>query len=383
MGSRIDQLKREINNAFGEGTVFTGNDERLTVKYLPTGLLPIDVLLRGGLPAGRMVELTGNFSTLKSYIGLHAIKTTQQNGGFAALIDTEHAYDPEWAGQIGVMTEDLLLQQPATGELAMDTAETLIRSGMDLIVFDSVAATLPQQEANKRLHGETTQPGRLADLMSRGLRKMTAANSRTAVLWVNQLREQIGVTFGNPEKPTGGRALGFYDSIRMNIRKAGKVTREVRTFTGDKYTKSRLEIAQTFRAFTEKSKLDRPGQEVYFDYRLTEPVGIDAVKFLFSYGVSIGVVKQKGRTWSYGDVQVVGMEKFLAKLSKDGDALVSLENAIRKNQGLPLLPHHGKRVAGKKSAASSKGRSSGSGASGCTPARDRAGSSSTALTRPK
>lgn len=373
------QLAAEINKLLGKETVLLGSDERFKVTYTPTGLLPFDVLLGGGLPRGRFVVLTGGYSTLKTYVGLNAIREVQRAGGVAALIDTEHAYDPEWAESLGVKTDDLILWPDLddngnhSGEEAIDVAEVLTRSKVDLIVFDSVAAALPQQEQNKRLHGENIQPGRQAALMSAACRKLTAANSRTAILWINQLREQIGITFGPTEKAPGGRALPYYASMIVNIKHAGKLTRDIKTFTGDKYASVKEQIGQTYRAIIEKSKLNRPFREVFFDFDLeSDPPGINLVKFLFAQGVELGLITKKGNTWSYGDLKAVGKEKFMVKLA---DAAEELEQAIREHHGLSPLP--GKSARASKKAAASRSKSSSGTARGRTLAAGRAASRST------
>ncbi len=210
VNTRAQELLDQINATLKGPVLKMGSDKTLLVEYWPTGILPMDMLLQGGIPKGRFVEIVGDYSTLKSYIGLKAIATTQASGGVCALIDTEHSYDPTWAAALGIDTKALIVQQPETGELAMDTAEALIRGECDLIVFDSIAATLPQTERNKRLHEESVQPARQAQLMSLAMRKLTAANSKTAMVWINQTRLNVGVTFGNPESLPGGRAMPYY-----------------------------------------------------------------------------------------------------------------------------------------------------------------------------
>lgn len=374
MPSKAQQLAAEINKMMGKGTVLLGSDSKFRVSYTPTGLLPFDVLFQGGLPRGRFVMMVGDYSTLKSYVGLNAIAQVQQVGGVAALIDTEHAYDPEWAESIGVDTGNLILEHPDNGELAIDVAEVMVRNGVDLIVFDSVAATLPQAEANKRLYKENIQPGQQAKLMSAACRRLTTANGKTAVLWINQVREKIGMTFGPSETVPGGRALGFYASMIVKVNKAGKLTRDVKYFTGDKDASTKELFGQTYRATIDKSKLNRPHREIYFDFNLeSDPPGIDLVKFLFAQGVDLGLIKKKGNTWSYGKVSAVGKEKFLTRLRADSG---KLENQIREAHGLPLLP--GKSVRVKKKAEGSKSKPLKGAGLVRIPVRDRDGSGTTA-----
>jgi len=304
------ELAAEINKLV-PGAVRMGSDPAFEMTVLPTGVLPIDYLLRGGLPRGRMVEIYGDFSTLKTYVALRAIAYTQQHSGTAALVDTEHAFDAEWATACGVQVENLIVQHPPNGETAIDSAELLLRSGLDLLVFDSVAATLPKSEQETKISEKTPQPARLAALMSLALRKLTAANQGgTAILWINQTRMQVGVSFGNPETVPGGKALPFYASWRLSLRKAGRVTADSSVYDGSKMKAVKEVRRQTIRAFTEKSKLDRPYKEAYFDFDLTTN-GIDEVAFMVNLGVEQGVITKNGAMWSLkGYPAVRGIENF-------------------------------------------------------------------------
>ena len=209
--TRAVELAASVNAAMGKDSVIMGNDPYLTVTYLPTEIEPMDDLLQGGLPFGRFVEIFGDYSTLKSYVGYKAIASAQKKGMLAALIDTEHSFDPKWAEDIGVNTKELIYRQPENGEKAIDLAEVLIRGGVDIIVFDSVAAALPKSEQQLMLGGDkNVQPARLAQLMSLAMRKLTAANKKTTVLWINQTRVNVGVMFGTNETVPGGKALPFY-----------------------------------------------------------------------------------------------------------------------------------------------------------------------------
>jgi recombination protein RecA len=382
MSKAVDQLRREINKAMGGDVLQLGNSSQYKVSYMPTGLLPIDILLNGGIPRGRFVTFTGGYSTLKSYIGLHALASVQRQGGVVALIDTEHAFDPDWAESLGVNTKELIVwpplddTNPVTGEEALDMAEVLTINGVDLIVFDSVAAALPQDEQKKRLSGESSQPGRLAALMSKACRKLTAVNRKTGFIWINQLREQIGVTFGNPEKATGGRALPYYSSIIVNIRAAGFITEAVKLFTGDGYTNSKRKIGQSFVAQVQKSKLATPWTDVHFDYSMVRSE-IDMVKFLFAQGVEAGVIHKKGNSWSTSrGATGASKDKFLMALSNDSAEIAALEEEIRMYHGLPLL---GKSVRGRNGGEGSNRKSSNSVAPKRTLARARAASVSTAV----
>jgi recombination protein RecA len=344
-------------------------------------LLPIDVAFGGGLPRGRYVELTGSYSTLKSYIGLSAVREVQKAGGVAAIIDTEHAYDPDWAEQVGVDTNELLLwpnmkdREVHTGEEAVDVAELMIRNQVDLIVFDSIAATLPDAEAGRRLHNEAQQMARQAHLMSKAFRKLTASNSRTAVLFINQMREQVGLTFGPTEKAPGGRAAGFYASMRANIRPAGKVTQDKKIFTGDKWAPTKEVIGQTYKLILEKSKLSTPWTEIIFDWSL-ERNQIDLEKFLFTQGVTLGMIENRGNTWLCGNVKVVGKANFLKRLQDSPELRDQLETKVRTHYGLPT----GVPAPARKRAAASKEKSLSSKATGRTRAQGRAASASTGRT---
>ena len=309
--SKAQELMAEINKALGEGTVKLGSDESLLVKRLPTGVLPIDHLLDGGIPTGRFTELFGAYSTLKSYIALSCIAQTQKNGGVCAIVDTEHAYDPVWAESIGVNTADLIYQAPETGEEAVDVTEVLVRNGVDLVVWDSVAATLPQAESTKRMSKESVQPARLAALMSLGMRKLTAANDHTAILFINQTRLNVGVVFGDPETVPGGRALPFYASYRVALRKAGKEKESVDTYdsTGKKTTVNQV-TGHKIRATLEKSKLSAPSRDVLFTFDLTSGQ-VDEIGYALSAGLEKGIVKHEGRSWWVDETEkTVGAEKF-------------------------------------------------------------------------
>jgi recombination protein RecA len=331
---------QELMNAINKsipGAVRLGSDSSIVTENLSTGVLPIDYLLRGGLPRNRMVEIYGDFSTLKSYVGLCAIATTQRAGGTCALVDTEHAYDPSWAQQLGVDITALILQQPPNGETAVDTAELLIRSGIDLLVFDSVAATLPRAEQEIKISGDkSVQPARLAALMSLALRKLTAANSRTAVLWINQTREAIGVTYGNPERVPGGKALPFYASARISLRKAGRRTTDVSVFDGQKNKTIKRTDAVTIRAFTEKSKLDKPYKECYFEFDLSRAC-VDDLGFLINLGLEKGIIIRKaGGIWQMKNGQLVkGLEKFREEVDRESLAN-SLDLMVLPGKSTPL-----------------------------------------------
>lgn len=333
-------LMKQINKAMGEGTVRLASDPDLQVTYLPTGILPIDVLLEGGLPRGRFTEIFGDYSTLKSYVGLCAIAETQAMGGACALVDTEHAFDPDWAISLGVDVDDLIYQTPITGELAVDVTEALIRQGVHLVVWDSVAATLPQAERDKRAHDEKLQPARLAALMSQAMRKLTAANSKTAILMINQTRINVGQMFGSNEAVPGGKALPFYASYRMALRKSTRLTRTVKVWDGDKNVNVKETYGQKIRATVEKSKLNRPHRDAYFIFNLDRGE-VDEASFMVAYGLEHGLVEKDGNTWRVKGSKkgVVGAGNFQDMIEENPKTRTKLRAMILDSLGLLELPN--------------------------------------------
>jgi recombination protein RecA len=330
------ELAAEINKVLGTGTVLMGNDKSLEVQTIPTGVAPIDFLLKGGVPKGRFTELFGAYSTLKSYVGLRTIAECQKLGGVAAIIDTEHAYEPEWAESLGVDTESLIYQSPQSGEEAIDLAEVLVRNGVDLIVWDSIAASLPQAEGQKRLANESVQPARLAALMSTGLRKLTTANRNTAIICINQTRLNVGQMFGDPEVVPGGRALPFYASHRIALRKAGKIKDGTKALdTEGKQANISITTAHKIRATLEKSKLTAPSQDVLFSFDL-ESGAVDEVGFLITQGLLDGVISQEGRRWWIeGKTEpIVGRAKFRESLEADPTMIEVLKEAVFNSDSL-------------------------------------------------
>lgn len=327
------ELQKEINAIFKSKVLKLGSDDDLIVEYLPTGVLPVDLLLHGGLPRGRFVEFYGAYSSLKSYIGLRAIAETQKSGGVCALVDTEHSFDPVWAKQIGVDTKTLIIVKPKTGELAMDAVETLLEGEVDLIVFDSIAASLPQAERNRKLNDEAIQMARLAFLMSVAMRKLTSANGKTAVMWINQLRMNVGVTFGNPETTPGGKAMEFYASYRINMKKIGKITNEVEIWDGETMVKSKEQVGQKIKMTVEKSKLSKPFRDVIFTWDFKKG-GIDEFGFLFGLAMEQGIIVKEGTTkWLYKEEVTSGREKFQKLFLDDPKMMNQLKKEVL-NQNL-------------------------------------------------
>lgn len=287
--TKAADIKNELNKHLGADAVMLGSDPSLVVKYLSTGVLPIDVLLEGGIPIGRCTEVFGDYSTLKSYVALRSIATAQQNGHVCGLIDTEHSYDAVWLKQLGGNPDDLIVKQPDNGEQAVEVTEVLIRSGVPLIVWDSVAATITKASSEKKA-SDDVQPARLAAFMSRALPRLTAANKgTTALLWINQTRQNVGMTFGPTETTPGGKALPFYATYRLRFQKAGRTTEDTKVWNGEKMVTARQRTAIKMKATLEKSKLNRPDREVWFDFDLLNG-RIDDDAFVIAQGIEHGLI---------------------------------------------------------------------------------------------
>ena len=307
-GSSVDKTKAldaalsQIERSFGKGSIMRlgKNQQALEIETIPTGSLGLDIALGvGGLPKGRVVEIYGPESSGKTTLTLHVIAEAQKKGGVCAFVDAEHALDPVYARKLGVNLEDLLISQPDTGEQALEITDTLVRSGaIDVLVIDSVAALTPRAEIDGEM-GDN-QPGLQARLMSQALRKLTASISRsqTMVIFINQIRMKIGVMYGSPETTTGGNALKFYASVRLDIRRIGSI-------------KDREEVVgnQT-RVKVVKNKVAPPFKQVEFDIMYGE--GISKVGELVDLGVKAGVVEKSGAWFSY-DSQRLGQGRENAK----------------------------------------------------------------------
>ncbi len=321
----LDAALSQIERSFGKGSIMRlgKNMAAMDVDTVSTGSLGLDIALGiGGLPRGRVVEIYGPESSGKTTLALHAFAEAQKNGGICAFIDAEHALDPIYARKLGVNVDDLLISQPDAGEQALEIADTLVRSGaVDVLVIDSVAALVPRAE----LEGEMgdSQLGLQARLMSQALRKLTASinRSNTMLIFINQIRMKIGVMFGTPETTTGGHALKFYASVRLDIRRIGAI-------------KDRDEVVgnQT-RVKVVKNKLAPPFRQVEFDIMYGE--GIRKFGELIDLGVKAGVVEKSGAWFSY-DSQRIGQGRENAKtfLKNNPDIAAKIEVAIRQNAGL-------------------------------------------------
>jgi recombination protein RecA len=322
----LESAIAQIEKQYGKGAIMRlGNrDVLVPVSVIPSGSISLDAALGvGGFPRGRVVEIFGPESGGKTTMTLHVIAQAQKMGGQAAFIDAEHALDPAYARKLGVDIDNLLVSQPDNGEQALEIAETLIRSGgLDVVVVDSVAALVPRAE----LEGEMGEPqmGLQARLMSQALRKLTGivSKSRTCLLFINQIREKIGVMFGNPETTTGGRALKFYASIRLDIRRIQSIKE------GDRVVGSRT------RGKVVKNKVAAPFREAEFDILYGE--GISFEGDLLDLGVTQNVVDKSGTWLSFGGERIgQGRENARLFLKEHTDIRAKLESALRKKLGLP------------------------------------------------
>ena len=321
----LDAALGQIERAFGKGSIMKLGQagQAVDIESIPTGSLGLDIALGlGGLPRGRIVEIYGPESSGKTTLALHAVAEAQRSGGTCAFIDAEHALDPVYARKLGVDVGELLISQPDAGEQALEIADTLVRSGaIDVIVIDSVAALVPRAE----LEGEMgdTHVGLQARLMSQALRKLTGSisRSRCLIVFINQIRMKIGVMFGSPETTTGGNALKFYASVRLDIRRIGAI-------------KDRDEVvgSQT-RVKVVKNKLAPPFKAVEFD--IMYGVGISKMGELLDLGVRAGIVEKSGAWFSYGDQRIgQGRENARQFLAENPDIAVAIERAVRQNAGL-------------------------------------------------
>jgi recombination protein RecA len=320
----IEAAVGQIERAFGKGSIMRlGQRETVETEVVSTGSIGLDIALGiGGLPRGRVVEIFGPESSGKTTLALHAVAEAQKKGGTCAFIDAEHALDPVYAGKLGVDVDQLLLSQPDTGEQALEIADTLVRSGaIDILVIDSVAALVPRAELEGEM-GES-QPGLQARLMSQALRKLTGSvsRSRTMVIFINQLRMKIGVMFGNPETTTGGNALKFYSSVRLEIRRIGSI-------------KDRDEmVGNQTRVKVVKNKMAPPFRMVEFDIMYGE--GISKTGELLDLGIKAGIVEKSGSWFSYGSERIgQGRENSKSYLRQHPDTAADVEQKIRANAGL-------------------------------------------------
>jgi recombination protein RecA len=315
----LEAALAQIDRAFGKGSAMKlGSREAVEIETISTGSLGLDIALGiGGLPRGRVVEVYGPESSGKTTLALHVIAEAQKNGGTAAFVDAEHALDPVYAKKLGVDVDELIVSQPDTGEQALEITDTLVRSNaVDVLVVDSVAALVPRAE----IEGEMgdSHVGLQARLMSQSLRKLTGSisKSKCLVIFINQLRMKIGVMYGNPETTTGGNALKFYASVRLDIRRTGQI-------------KDRDDIVgNTTRVKVVKNKVAPPFKQVEFDIMYGE--GISKVGEVLDLGVKAGLVEKSGAWFSYDSIRIgQGRENAKTYLRENPDVAARLERAIR------------------------------------------------------
>lgn len=315
---------QQITKQFGEGSIMTLADNKVKkMDVIPTGAISLDIALGvGGVPRGRIVEIFGPESSGKTTLALHIVAEAQKAGGVAAFIDAEHAFDSAYAQKIGVKTEDLLVSQPDYGEQALEILETLVRSGgVDLVVIDSVAALTPKAEIDGEM-GDSHM-GLQARLMSQALRKVTgiAGKTNTTVIFINQLRMKIGIMFGNPETTTGGNALKFYSSVRMDIRSKEKIT------------KGEAVIGHTVRVKVVKNKVAPPFKEATFD--MIHGEGMDKLSSLIDAALSYEVIEKAGAWFKYeGENLGQGRETVKEMLKNDPALLKKVWNQVKDKAGL-------------------------------------------------
>lgn len=330
-GTSMDKSKAleaalgQIDRAFGKGSVMKlgQRESALELETISTGSLSLDIALGiGGFPKGRIIEIYGPESSGKTTLALHAVAEAQKAGGIAAFVDAEHALDPIYARKLGVDVNELLISQPDTGEQALEIADTLVRSGaIDILVVDSVAALTPRAE----LEGEMgdSHVGLQARLMSQALRKLTASisKSNTIVVFINQIRMKIGVMYGSPETTTGGNALKFYASVRLDIRRIGQI-KDKDDIVGNA---TRVKVV--------KNKVAPPFKQVEFDIMYGE--GVSKMGEIIDLGVKAGVVEKSGSWYSYASQRIgQGRENAKRFLHENADIANTIEQAIRQNAGL-------------------------------------------------
>ncbi len=321
----LDAALSQIERAFGKGSIMRlgANQKPVEIEAIPTGSLGLDIALGiGGLPKGRVIEIYGPESSGKTTLALHAVAEAQKKGGICAFIDAEHALDTGYAKKLGVNLQDLLVSQPDTGEQALEICDTLVRSGaVDIVVVDSVAALTPKAEIEGDM-GDV-QPGLQARLMSQALRKLTGSisKSKTMVIFINQIRMKIGVMYGSPETTTGGNALKFYASVRLDIRRIGAI-------------KEREEVVgNTTRVKVVKNKVAPPFKQVEFDIMYGE--GVSKMGELVDLGVKAGIVEKSGAWFSCNSERLgQGRENAKTFLRNNPEVAARIEQSIRQNAGL-------------------------------------------------
>ena len=323
----IENAMSQIEKQFGKGSIMKlGEHSTLNIDSISTGCLDLDIALGiGGVPRGRIIEIYGPESSGKTTVALHVAAEAQKLGGAVAFVDAEHALDPSYARNLGVATENLIVSQPDTGEQGLEIAEALVRSGaIDVLVVDSVAALVPRAE----IEGEMgdSHVGLQARLMSQALRKLTGTinKSKCVVIFINQLREKVGVMFGNPETTTGGRALKFYSSIRLDVRRIDSIKQ------GDEIVGNRTRVKVM------KNKVAPPFKQAEFDIMYNE--GISRNGNIVDVGVKENIVQKSGAWFSYGDIRLgQGRENAKNYLKENPEIALEIENKIRAKYDLPVM----------------------------------------------
>ncbi len=322
----LEMAISQIEKQFGKGSIMKlGEDSKMSFESVSTGSIGLDLALGiGGIPKGRIIEIYGPESSGKTTVSLHVIAEAQKTGGTAAFIDAEHALDPVYAKKLGVDIDNLIVSQPDTGEQALEIAEALVRSGaVDIIVVDSVAALVPKAE----IEGEMgdSHMGLQARLMSQALRKLAGSinKSKTVAIFINQLREKIGVMFGNPETTTGGRALKFYASVRLDVRRVDSI-KQGNDIVGNR---TRVKVV--------KNKVAAPFKQAEFDIMYGE--GISKTGDILDVATSLDIIDKSGAWYSYGDHRLgQGRENGKQFLKENPEIALEIENKIREHHNLPL-----------------------------------------------
>lgn len=323
----IENAMSQIEKQFGKGSIMKlGENSSLNVEAISTGCLDLDIALGiGGVPRGRIIEIYGPESSGKTTVALHIIAEAQKKGGAVGFIDAEHALDPSYARNLGVDTENLIVSQPDTGEQGLEIAEALVRSGaIDVIVVDSVAALVPRAEIDGEM-GDS-HVGLQARLMSQALRKLTGTIQKTGcvAIFINQLREKVGVMFGNPETTTGGRALKFYASVRLDVRRIDSI-KQGESIVGNR---TRVKVM--------KNKVAPPFKQAEFDIMYNE--GISRTGNIVDVGVKENIVQKSGAWFSYGDIRLgQGRENAKQYLKENPEVALEIENKIREKYELPVM----------------------------------------------
>lgn len=329
--SVVDQLVADINGMY-PGSITTAVDPDLKVVMRESGILPIDEALGGGIPRGRFIEVYGGYSTLKSFFAYKAMASAQKRGEQVGLIDFEHSWDSDWGQSLGVDISKLVVARPKTAEEGIGVMEYMIRQGVDLIVWDSIAASQPRQYADVA-PGEDNAPAALARVMSRGLARLNAANKHTSAIFINQTRANIGVTFGAKTTTSGGVAMGYYASMRMSFTRIGKITEPVKKWDGEKFIDAKKVTGHKIQMTLEKSKVSAPTAETIFVFDLRTG-DVDNIGYLIARGLEEGLI-DRDRTGRHIIPEIMqasihGAAKFREYIESDQEAQKWLKETLTK-----------------------------------------------------